>query len=347
MLTTTDQLISRLQHANEDIRYQAILEIMNIKDPSIVEPLIKVLDDDDIFLRRHAITHLGILGDPRAIEPLLRLFNDPVYTAQVAIALAQMNNAQSRQALLHALQSKYDNVRLKAAEIFASYACFDGVEELALFSLISLLQDSNARLREASAQALGKLQDRRAVDSLLALVNDPDTDVSSSAITALGMIGDRQVGDTLFNIFQTLLEKKPDFSELPTSMLSGEARKLVSLIGALGDLVYQPALSACLNLLSYSQLHRGIRFSLLITIGQLGDQSVLDYLIHILKGDPTISARIGAALGLGFFRDPAALSHLEYALQHDQGEDDEFGYSVVEAANEAIERINQHFKDLL
>jgi HEAT repeat protein len=72
-----------------------------------------------------------------------------------------------------------------------------GPAEAAVDGLIAALKDSDAGVRRAAADALGELDNRRAVPALIEAVKDADPDVRRHAIDALGEIGDPRALDAL------------------------------------------------------------------------------------------------------------------------------------------------------
>ncbi len=83
------------------------------------------------------------------------------------------------------------------------FAELEKLGDFAVASLITLLSDSNAVIREFSAATLGNLKAEQAVDSLIGLLNDPEGRVGNSAAISLGKIGLEKAVLPLINYLQT------------------------------------------------------------------------------------------------------------------------------------------------
>jgi hypothetical protein len=79
--------------------------------------------------------------------------------------------------------------------------------ESAAIALIECLQDKNHRIREVSADALGRMKEKRAVLLLSECLNDNNKDVRLTAIDALGNIGGKKSVVALINWIKNENEK--------------------------------------------------------------------------------------------------------------------------------------------
>jgi hypothetical protein len=131
-----EPLIKLLRDEDSDIRYGAAFLLWDLRDVRSVEPFIRLLSDKDDSVRRLAATVLGGLNDPRAVEPLIRSLGD-----------------------------ENEEVRSRAASSLGELNDLHAVEPL-----IKLLTDSNWKVRLGAVKALGELKDKRAIAPLRALV---------------------------------------------------------------------------------------------------------------------------------------------------------------------------------
>jgi HEAT repeat protein len=68
--------LGMLGSENAGQRWKAIEALARMEDPRAVEPLIRMLEDEDWRVRQKAAWALGYLGDPRAVVPLRRAYRD-------------------------------------------------------------------------------------------------------------------------------------------------------------------------------------------------------------------------------------------------------------------------------
>lgn len=112
---TVEQAIANLQHEELGRRYYAAwwLGRFKVSEPAAVDALIAALDDESdrtedggYPLRRNAARALGKLGDRRAVEPLIKcLDSDDVYVREAAAqSLELLNDPRSIQPLLKLLE---------------------------------------------------------------------------------------------------------------------------------------------------------------------------------------------------------------------------------------------------
>lgn len=126
--------------------------IEKLRQKRDVVGLLKALSHKDALIQLNAENALGELGTA-AVEPLI-------------------------DAALHAWTA---NVREAAME---------ALRKLGTAALIARLEDEDARVREATALALGQLEDTGAVEPLTAALEDDEADVCVAVALALGELGD-------------------------------------------------------------------------------------------------------------------------------------------------------------
>jgi HEAT repeat protein len=95
-----------------------------------------------------------------------------------------MGDRRAIEPLIGALKDGYVPVNLPAA-----YALVQ-IGEPVVIPLIKALEDKAKTVRFFSAEILGKIGDRRAVEALINALKDEEADVRHSAAEALGKIGD-------------------------------------------------------------------------------------------------------------------------------------------------------------
>jgi len=192
---------SRLKDADAEVRSTAIEGLWESEETSLIEPLIKLLEQDSSEkVQAVAATALGkfaLLAELRKLRPshkskisqaLLTIINDkskPLEVKRRALeAAAPLSLPQMKQAIMEAYHSS--NPRLKISALFAmGRSCSRSWLPILLRELTS----ADADLRYEAAGACGELGEKEAVPYLIELTNDPDIEVRLSAIKALGKIG--------------------------------------------------------------------------------------------------------------------------------------------------------------
>ncbi len=145
-----------------------------------VKPLLDALQNSDKLSCRAIAKGLGEIGDPRAVEPLISLLTDPDVETRAVAANAlnkigwQPGNDQNGAYYWIAMQQWGKCMDLGAQ---------------AIEPLVIMLKDQNKSVRQAAAEALGKLGDVRAVKPLINALDDKVKIVSITAENALTRIG--------------------------------------------------------------------------------------------------------------------------------------------------------------
>ncbi len=133
----------------------------NVKDPRLVEPLVRQLRSSDWFVRHSAAESLGRIGDLRAVEPLANALRDDnrMVREEVARVLGEMGDLRAVDALLTALRE------LNTAEAARALGKLGDVR--ALEPLAATLHGDDTGMRGPAAEGLGLMHNPRALDVLL------------------------------------------------------------------------------------------------------------------------------------------------------------------------------------
>jgi HEAT repeat protein len=192
------------------VRGEAIEMLGEIGAPG-VESLIGALKDRDEYVRGRAARALGKTMDVRGVKPLVAALRDAdkdvrwdvanaleglgwqpgkdqdgaaYWMAKLQWAQCTSIGAPSMKLLTEALKDKDGYVRSEAAE-----ALGDLNDSRAVGLLIAALRDKDVKLRGGAARGLGKSGDARAVQPLLMTIRDEEPDVRKAAAEALEKIG--------------------------------------------------------------------------------------------------------------------------------------------------------------
>ena len=150
--------------------------------------------DADPKRRTYAAYALGeFLAAPgvEACATAISKDGDPNVRAAAASALGRLND-DGRGALSTALADTDGRVKLAALASAGRVNTFTDVASVA-----KLTGDGNATVRRRTAELLGAMRAKDAVDGLIALTKDPDSGVRNSAAHALGQIRDARAKGAL------------------------------------------------------------------------------------------------------------------------------------------------------
>ena len=198
-----------LKDEDAEIRSKAIEGLWENEEPSLINPLINLLEQDSSEkVQVAAATALGkfvMLAEHKKLRPshvakvcqaLLTVISDkskPTEVKRRALeSAAPINLPQVKRAILEAYQS--NNPKLRGSSI---YAMGKSCHPVWLPTLLKELGSADAEIRYEAAGACGELGEEEAVPHLIALANDPNIEVQLAAIQALGKIGGTEAKNCL------------------------------------------------------------------------------------------------------------------------------------------------------
>jgi HEAT repeat protein len=209
----TSQICNLLQDKEWEVRREAATALGKLKNSEAIEPLAKVLDDMDGDVREAAAIALGGTHDRRAVGPLVMALKDELASVRriAAAGLSRIDpdwvtlpeTRESAEKLKQAIQDAEPAVRFFVAQLlvnlgemspeaFLGFTPVDTVtspaekrKRMAASIFIALLEDRHRDVRQAAAEALGRLGDDRAEQALTRASGDPDGDVAAATRMAL------------------------------------------------------------------------------------------------------------------------------------------------------------------
>jgi len=207
-----DALVDVLK--SDDLRFEAILALEKLGDPSAVGPLEALQDDPSELVRDRAARALESLDSSR-LEARRKELADRGLAGLVAIlggerisddgieAMKLLTDAGERAVplLVDSLGSHDWTVRWRSAVILGRIG-----DRAAAQPLIDALSDSNVEVRFYAAEALGRLGDPSAVGPLIAALHDSGNYVQQAAAEALGNLGDSRAAEPLTTAAQQARE---------------------------------------------------------------------------------------------------------------------------------------------
>ncbi len=201
-------LIEALTSANASLRIAAAGSLIKIGDARADEPLMAALEDRQREVREYVAFTLGSLGDERAVLPLCKFLKDvrdpfDPHEAHKAIFSTPNGMHTSTATHDHAFRTMYSrDVRVTVAAILGRIGDPRAVDTLCLMldpkkhsTLGYVSVGGQEWLTVAAAEALGNIQDARAIEPILAALRDTDPIISvyrffnEPIITALTKIG--------------------------------------------------------------------------------------------------------------------------------------------------------------
>ncbi len=319
-----EPLIRNLLAAPNDLRPMLTTAIGQVGEPA-VQPLIELLKHADSLVQRAAIIGLGYTKSHQALQALLLHpipgRYDTVTSDHLIDALARLGRAvptllidaasddepevrqracqalgrldQVDAALAEPLLALLKHLRAQDSKVrpwYVSHALINQITPQNVAIYHQMLEDADAEVRLAGAQALSLLGDKRAVEPLLALLHEHDHLIPRQAAETLGKLGDTRAVVPLIRMLadQTWGERSV-------------AAKMQAALGPKRGEAFTGFVSA------------RVRESAAKALGALGDRRAVAPLIEALT-DPDASMRWSAADALGKLGDPQAIEPIKQAL---------------------------------
>lgn len=293
-------LLRLLQDPDARVRRRAALAIGRVGLRDGVEPLTKVLaDDDSVEVRQMAAFALGLLGNRDAVAALRTALGDPspVVRGRAAEALGLIGDAESAGAIGE-MAAEYVRAGVLATVVAdeLGYPLSPEVEavRLAIYALarlkayeplaaVTLGADGTPVTRWwPVAYAFRRVGDRRAIPVLRLLADGDGTYTRAFAARGLGELKD---GESLDRLRQLAARMK----EAPEAGIEA-----VRALGAIGDARAYPTL---LDLLRDPSLSPDVRAEIVTAIGAMPGADSRDALYELLS-DPSPAVRGEALIAL-------------------------------------------------
>lgn len=187
-----EPLIGVLRGKNFSLKCAAVEALGKLKDPRAFEPLSVLLWKGEGELQMKAQQALTELG-PIVVEPLCRILqeqNNPLRFF-VASLLTKIPDVRAIGPLVSVLGVGENAIGATASDALI------GIGRPAVDALLVAVTSEDPRVRRLAARALGGIKDDRAVESLLAAVMDENPDVRRQALEAVANFPDDRVREAL------------------------------------------------------------------------------------------------------------------------------------------------------
>lgn len=183
-----EQLVATLQSGSSSEREHAATELGRMGKAAGVDPLIKVLEnDEDPGVREHAVSALGELGDIRAFNSVLNsLKNDTNERVQqhAVVALAKLRDIRAFAPISEIIENGSGEVL--QAEAIAAIGFLP--DKRALDVLYKYADDKNPNLRLHAVHGLMYQGKKESLKKLELMLKDPDENVRKAAAMAIDEI---------------------------------------------------------------------------------------------------------------------------------------------------------------
>jgi HEAT repeat protein len=157
------ELLRALSRVDEHVQFEITIMLTMLPGVYPIEPLIPLLDQDRRYFRLEVMHLIARSRDKRVVDIMLDILDHDNSMMRVA-AINNLYRPYAEKAIPRiklALHDEEWEVRRAAVEWLAAVEHLDSVE-----FLIPMLEDKNAHVRQAAAEELGKLGDKRALFAL-------------------------------------------------------------------------------------------------------------------------------------------------------------------------------------
>jgi len=174
---------------------------------SVLERMLKALEDTDWEIRSFAARALGKIGEKTAVVPLIRALKEDENRDVrdcASDALGLLGDASAVEPLVQAMkEDRETSVRCSASGALGLIGHAGAVP-----ALIAMLKDPDACLRYHCARALGEIGDEAALRPLVEALKDEDPSVRSHAVEALEKMTKQKFGSDIEKWKKWLVENR-------------------------------------------------------------------------------------------------------------------------------------------
>jgi len=199
--------------------------------------------------------------------------------------------------------------------------------------LLELIRDEVPEMRRMAAESMGKIGDPRAVDSILPLIHDPAAIVREASLLAMGRLKPTATGEVVAQLTRAL--EDPDESVREAAVVAiGEiepgSRLLEPVVGLLRSSdakIRRAAVRALLQVDSSQWVpvlvaagrdsDAEVRQGIVAVVGEWGGSAVSPWLRERLVEDPSPGVRTEAAYRLGMLSDSDTRAALNTTIAKD------------------------------
>jgi len=199
---------------DDEVRSAAIEGLWESEEASLIEPLVKLLDQDNSekvqASAARALGKFAFLAEHEKLRPenrdrvqgaLLRALSDNRRNTEVRRraleSIAPLSIPQVKTAITEAYQGPIPELKISSI-----YAMGKNCDSSWLPLVLKELNNPDAEVRYEAAGACRELEDEAAVPGLIKLIDDFDVDVQMAAVQALGEIGSTEAKECLIQCLE-------------------------------------------------------------------------------------------------------------------------------------------------
>jgi len=316
-------LITVLQDTSEDreVKSVAIGSLGKIQDERAIEPLIEALGLPDPSTGQPLADTLAQFGEA-VLQPLMKVLSSSKQETQrfwAARILGGLKTHRATPTLLNALSDYSPKVRSEAALALGHFGAREAVYPLSKM----LLEDSVPLVRDAAAEALGKIADDRALTALKEALADLDYAARRRAMEALERMGEKAVP-----FFLEALQGESKEAAAQAAAALERMGVVATWVEDLGGEKWQQAFELLTGVakagvvetlahsLKHSQLPVRIRLCRILSEG--ASPRTFEALTEVAQKDTEWAARLEALLALLKLGDARSVSLLIHALSEEE-----------------------------
>jgi len=182
---TVSAVVPALRTDNAAVRNAASEILQTIGEPAIPQ-LEKLLEDDDVDVRKFAVDIMAVIGSPLAEKAFVRALEDRDVnvSAAAAEALGEIGSHASVEPLVQSLKAS----SWTRCSVAKSLGQIGGAE--AARALQQLTRDDDPMVVFTAVEALGSVRDAAAIESLLPLLKHENQLIVNKAIASIEQIED-------------------------------------------------------------------------------------------------------------------------------------------------------------
>jgi len=138
-------LLESLIHPDWLVRLHAVEALGKTRSREAVEPLLKVLfNDEDSAVREDTLRALGLIGDPRAVKYLFTAMNDPAHRVLAIEALGHIGDRRAVPVLIQVVKGTNSPVRSRTVASCGSAWSEETVAQAAAVRALGVINDTTA-----------------------------------------------------------------------------------------------------------------------------------------------------------------------------------------------------------
>ncbi|MBC7816680.1 MAG: HEAT repeat domain-containing protein, partial [Planctomycetaceae bacterium] len=325
------EVTNPLSEAEAVLRRQALLELGNSQDGSLLPVLIEHTQDMSVIVRDGAVTALGDLGDSQAVPTLLEALLDRESDI-IRSAFTALKKVGDRRVVLPLLRLGTERPQWKPLAIDTLVRLGSVLVE----ELLGILQKaSDVALTLDAIVVLGRIGDKQAVPMLIASLDHLPDLLKAHATESLALIGDLRAVSPLLRMLQepnvgvrvnaaaglSRLIDPRSFRPLVNALQDedSDVRRYAAIaLGELGELKAVPELLKILQAWQHlNDLDAAFLEAVIESVGKLGDVSAVPDLLPILQSRHD-GVCLKTVLALKKLRDPSAAPALASLLHSPQ-----------------------------